>query len=53
MFKAVQILYGKIKPRQVNRMMLTCECGILKEDGGSDRCPRCGDKMKRKKYVDN
>jgi hypothetical protein len=28
-----------------------CACGVTKEAGGSDRCPRCGNKMRKKKEV--
>jgi hypothetical protein len=53
MFKTVDNIYQKIKPKQETRMILDCECGILKEVGGSDRCPRCGNKMRKKRYIDN
>ena len=48
MFKSIKNLFEQ-KGKAESSFIYLCECEITKEAGGRDWCPRCGDKMRKKK----
>jgi uncharacterized paraquat-inducible protein A len=49
-FKGIKNMFEQ-KEIGESSFIFLCACGVTKEAGGSDRCPRCGDKMRKKKVV--
>ena len=47
-FKSIKNVFEQKEMREPS-FIFRCACGVTKEAGGGDRCPRCGDKMRKKK----